>query len=161
MASTDVLVLGVGNVLMTDEGVGVHVVRRFEAEGALPPAVRVVDGGTLGLDLLPMVADARALIVVDAVDMKEAPGTVRVLRGAELHGALGGQMSAHQIGLGDLLAVGRLTGELPDRLAVVGIQPGVVDVGLEPTAACAGAIPNAVAAVRAELDRLVSATVAA
>lgn len=149
--------LGVGNVLMTDDGVGVHVVRRFDAQEPHLPAVRVVDGGTLGLDLLPMVADARALIVVDAVDMQEAPGTVRVLRGAELHSALGGHISPHQVGLGDLLAVGRLTGGLPDQLALVGIQPGVVEVGLELTAACAGAIPHAVAAVRTELDRLTAA----
>ncbi len=152
----EILVLGVGNVLMADDGIGVHVIRRLAAEH-VPDGVRMVDGGTLGLDLLPMVADARALIVVDAVDMQEAPGTVRVLRGAELHSALGGHISPHQVGLGDLLAVGRLTGDLPDQLALVGIQPGVVEVGLELTAACAGAIPHAVAAVRTELDRLTAA----
>jgi len=152
----EILVLGVGNVLMADDGIGVHVIRRLAAEH-VPDGVRMVDGGTLGLDLLPMVADARALIVVDAVDMQEAPGTVRVLRGAELHSALGGHISPHQVGLGDLLAVGRLTGGLPDQLALVGIQPGVVEVGLELTAACAGAIPHAVAAVRTELDRLTAA----
>jgi hydrogenase maturation protease len=157
----EILVLGVGNVLMTDDGVGVHVVRRLSAEQSSLPAVSLVDGGTLGLDLLPMVADARALIVVDAVDLKEPPGTVRVLRGAELHGALGRHISPHQVGLDDLLAVGRLTDGLPDEVALVGIQPSVVDVGLELTAACAGAVPHAVAAVRAELDRLGAATVVA
>ena len=153
----EILVLGVGNVLMADDGIGVHVIRRLAAEH-VPDGVRMVDGGTLGLDLLPMVADARALIVVDAVDMNEQPGAVRVLRGAELHGALGGHISPHQVGLADLLAVGRLTDGLPDQVALVGIQPGVVDVGLDLTTACAGAVAHAVAVVRTELDRLGAAT---
>jgi hydrogenase maturation protease len=157
----DLLVLGVGNVLMTDDGIGVHVVRQLSAEQSSLPAVRLVDGGTLGLDLLPMVADAGALILVDAVDMHQPPGTVRVLRGAELHGALGGHISPHQVGLADLLAVGRLTGGLPDQLALVGIQPAVVGIGLELTAACARALPDAVAAVRAEVASLRTAQVAA
>jgi hydrogenase maturation protease len=154
MASADVLVLGVGNVLMADDGVGVHVVRELGAGQPSMRGVRIVDGGTLGLDLLPMVTDAAALVLVDAVDMAAEPGTVRVLRGAELSDSVGTHISPHQVSVHDLLAVGRLTGGLPDRVAMVAIQPAVIDAGLELTPRCAAAVPLAVAAVRAELDSL-------
>lgn len=151
----ELLVLGVGNVLMRDEGVGVHVARAIASD--LPPitdGVRVVDGGTLGLDLLPMVSDARAVVLIDAVDLRAEPGTVGVLRGDAVHGALGGHLSPHQVGLGDLVAVGRLTGELPEHVVLVGIQPGAIEVGIELTTACAAAVPRAIDAVRAELTAL-------
>ena len=147
-----IVVIGIGNLLMGDDGVGVHAVRQLSADGPQPGDVRLVDGGTLGLDLLPLVADAGALVLIDAVDMGLRPGTVRVLHGAEMHGALGGHISPHQVGLGDLLAVGRLTDSLPQQLALVAIQPAAVDVGLELSEACAAALPGALAAVRAEVD---------
>lgn len=152
-----ILVLGVGNVLLRDEGIGVRVVREVErrvaaGEVALPPGTRLVDGGTLGLDLLPLIDDARALVLVDAVELDRPPGSVATIRGAALQGALAGHVSPHQVGVGDLLAVARLTGELPDRVALVGIQPGEIVVGLEPTTAVAAAVEGAIAAIVAELD---------
>ena len=152
-AAGNVLVLGIGNLLMRDDGVGVHVVQRLiDDQPRLPDDVRVVDGGTLGLDLLPLVDEARALVVVDAVDLRARPGTVRILRDAELNDTPGGHLSPHQVGLRDLLAVGRLTGRLPDRLALVAVQPAAIEPGLDLTAACRAAVPRAVAAVRAEID---------
>jgi hydrogenase maturation protease len=148
----ELLVLGVGNVLMRDEGVGVHVAREIARDqSSIGGDVRVVDGGTLGLDLLPLIADARALVLIDAVDLRAEPGTVSVLRDDAVHGALGGHLSAHQVGLGDLVAVGRLTGALPERVVLVGIQPAVIEVGIELTTECAAAVPRAIDAVRAEL----------
>lgn len=162
LATAEVLVLGIGNLLMGDEGVGVHVVRQLLADG--PPVardVRVVDGGTLGLDLLPLVSDADALIVVDAVELRAEPGTVRVLRGSELDGAMGGHLSVHQVGLADLLAVGRLTGHLPARVALVAIQPATIDVGVELSPQCRAAVAIALDMVRAEIDSLRAASVPA
>lgn len=151
----EVLVLGVGNVLMRDEGVGVHVAREIARDqSSIGGDVRVVDGGTLGLDLLPLIADARAVILIDAVDLCAEPGTVSVLRGEAVHGVLGGHLSPHQVGLGDLVAVGRLMGELPERLVLVGIQPAAIEVGTELTTACAAAVPWAIDAARAELAAL-------
>jgi hydrogenase maturation protease len=148
----EVLVLGVGNVLMRDEGVGVHVAREIARDrSSIGDEVRVVDGGTLGLDLLPLIADARTLVIIDAVDLGAQPGTVRVLRGDAVHGALGGHLSPHQVGLGDLVAVARLTGTMPPRLALVGIQPDVISIGLELTAAVEAAVDVAVELVRQEL----------
>lgn len=152
---TGVLVLGVGNVLMRDEGVGVHVAREIARDASLFGGdVHVVDGGTLGLDLLPLIADARALVLIDAVDLRAEPGTVSVLRGDAVHGVLGGHLSAHQVGLGDLVAVGRLTGALPERVVLVGVQPAAIEVGVELTTECAAAVPQAIDAVRAELAAL-------
>ena len=153
----DVLVLGIGNLLMGDDGVGVHVVQELIKDQALPAGVRVVDGGTLGLDLLPLVADAGALIVVDAVELRAEPGAVRVLRDGELDGALGGHLSVHQVGLSDLLAVGRLTDGLPAQVALVAIQPGAIDVGVELTPECRAAVPVALDAIRGEIDALCAA----
>jgi hydrogenase maturation protease len=151
----DLLVLGVGNVLMRDEGVGVHVVRAIAGDQpSIAAGVHIVDGGTLGLDLLPLIADARAVIFVDAVDLRAEPGAVGVLRGDAVHGVLGGHLSPHQVGLGDLVAVGRLTGELPERVVLVGIQPAAIEVGTELTTACAAAVPRAIDVVRAELAAL-------
>ena len=145
----DVLVLGVGNILLQDEGVGIRIADEVAALD-LPPGIRAVDGGTLGLDLLPLIEDAAALVMVDAVDLRAEPGTVDVLRGDELRSALGGHVSPHQVGVGDLIEVARLAGTLPDRVALVAIQPGTIAVGLELTPAVEAAVPRAVELAVAE-----------
>lgn len=158
------LVLGVGNVLLGDEGIGVRIMgelgRRASAgQISLPAGTRLVDGGTLGLDLLPLIEDARAILFVDAVDLGRAPGTVAVIEGRALATVLAGHLSAHQVGLADLLAVGRLLGTLPDAVALIGVQPGEVSVGLEQTPAVKAAVEAAVLACIRELELLaVSAT---
>jgi hydrogenase maturation protease len=153
------LVLGVGNILMRDEGVGVRVVERLRASPEpLPADVRIVDGGTLGLDLLPLIEEARGLILVDAVDVKAEPGTILVLRGHDVTGAFGGHISPHQVGVGDLVAVGELTAVLPQAIALVGIQPAEVEVGLELSEHVEAAVPGAVIAVRDELRAMAAVT---
>jgi hydrogenase maturation protease len=151
-----ILVIGVGNVLLRDEGVGVRVARelhRLAGEGrlAIPAATRVVDGGTLGLDLLPLIEDARALLMIDAVDLRAAPGTIRVIGGDELHGALAGHVSPHQVGIGDLLAAARLIGTLPEAVSLVAIQPGDISVDLALSPDVEAAVPAAVLAAADEL----------
>jgi hydrogenase maturation protease len=151
------LVLGVGNVLLQDEGVGVAVARRLsDTPESLPPETRVVDGGTLGLDLLPLIADAGAMVLVDAIDLGRAPGTVYVLRDMEIHGALAGHVSPHQVGVSDLVAAARLMGQLPDHVTLVGIQPGTIAIGLDLTDAVAAAVPHAVDVARDELAAIVA-----
>jgi hydrogenase maturation protease len=153
----DILILGIGNVLMRDEGVGAHVARHLAAgveenSFTLPPRTRVVDGGTLGLDLLPMISEARAVVFVDAVDFGGTPGEISLWHGVDLERSLDGHISAHEVGAADLLALGRLLGTLPARVALVGIQPAAVEVGLEMTSAVEIAVPiaAAVAARQAE-----------
>lgn len=157
------LVIGVGNVLLRDEGVGVRVARELQRLGssghvAVPPGTRVVDGGTLGLDLLPLIEDSRALLLIDAVDLRQAPGTVDVIRGDSLQRSMSGHVSPHQVGIGDLLGAARLMGTLPDAVALVAIQPGGIEIGLELTEAVEAAIPAAVQAAVDELRSLAAAS---
>jgi hydrogenase maturation protease len=157
----ELLVIGIGNILLRDEGAGVRVAEwvGHANEGrphGFPPRTRVVDGGTLGLELLPMLEDARAVVLIDAVNLHGAPGDVAVLRGERLKGTLANHLSPHEVGIGDLLAAGRLAGTLPEQIALVGIQPGEIAVGLDLTDAVQAALPRAAALARStawELDR--------
>jgi hydrogenase maturation protease len=152
-ADGSVLVLGVGNILLGDEGVGVRLIEALAADSGerLPASAEIVDGGTLGLDLLPLVDDARAMLLIDAVDSGSEPGSIVLLRGDQLRAQVGGTLSAHQVGVGDLVAVARLRGTLPDRTSLLGIQPASMDVGLELSPLVARAIPAALRAAREEI----------
>ena len=161
----DLLVIGIGNVLLRDDGAGVRAAElagrvQTGRPAAFPPGTQVVDGGTLGLELLPMVEDARAVVLIDAVDLRGQPGDVAVLRGDALQGTLYQHVSPHQVGVGDLLAAGRLTGRLPDQIALIGIQPGDISVGLDLTDAVQAAVGRAAAlaeSVAWELERALHA----
>ena len=127
----DVLVLGLGNTLLADDGVGVHVVRRLARDRHAPPGLHAVDGGTLGFRLLDHVTRSDAVLVVDAADFGEPGGTIRLLDRDALasHISRGGRRSAHEAGLVDLLILARLEGWAPARLTLLGIQPQVIDWG--------------------------------
>jgi hydrogenase maturation protease len=149
------LILGIGNLLLRDESVGVHVVRALAAQaarspGTLPSGTHIVEGGTLGLELLPLIDDARAVLLVDAAYLGQSPGSISVLRGADLDLALGMHLSPHQIATSDLVAVARLNGALPEAVALVGIQPAAVEVGLELSRPVSEAIAQATAMARQE-----------
>ncbi len=153
------LVLGIGNVLLRDEGVGVHLLRELERRAergdvVLPRDTRLVDGGTAGLGLLPLLAETRAVLLLDAIDLGLAPGAVTVLRGDALRARAGGPRAVQRAGVGDLLAAARLADVLPAAVALVGVQPEEIAVGLALTAAVRAALPAAVAAALAELGRL-------
>jgi len=146
-ARKPLLVLGLGNILLSDEGVGVHLSAALgRRRAALPPGTDVVDGGTLGLELLPLVADARALLLLDAAQLAEEPGAIRTFEGEELQGVFGGHLSPHQAGAGDLVAVAVLTGSLPEATAMIAVQPGTIDYGLSLTPPVESALPAALAA---------------
>ena len=149
------LLLGVGNLLLQDEGVGIHVVQAIAGAagtpgGSLPPGTRVVDGGTLGLDLLPLLDDADSVVFVDAANLRQPPGTVEVLREDEVAAASGGQLSVHQVGLADLLAAARLVGSLPEHVSLVAVQPSDIAPGLDLTPDVEAAVPEAMKAACAE-----------
>ena len=130
MAET--LVLGLGNILLGDEGVGVRVVERLLEQYEFPEGVRVMDGGTLGLDLLPYVEETSRLLVIDAVQARKPPGTLVRMEGDEVPVFLdASKVSPHQEGLQDLLAVAVLKGYLPEEVVFVGAQIEALGVGLE------------------------------
>lgn len=151
--SQRVLVLGVGNTLLQDDGVGVHVTETLRTDfrgdwlraGCEP---EFIDAGTVGLALLPAIEDASAVVVVDATELGAAPGTVRLFRDGQIDRLLSGKRrSVHEVALADLFAAAALRGRSPARRALIAIQPGCTDWGLQPTPAVAAAIPRACAAV--------------
>ncbi len=143
--SDSVLVLGLGNILLTDEGVGVYIVNRLAREQQGEPDIEFMDGGTLSFMLANAIVATDALIVVDTAALKAPPGTIRVFEGDAMDRFIstGEKSSVHEVSLSDLLAVAALEGLLPARRALVGIQPQNFDWGEQPTEAVAKAIPQA------------------
>ncbi|MCF8178060.1 MAG: HyaD/HybD family hydrogenase maturation endopeptidase [Sulfuritalea sp.] len=126
--SCDVLVLGIGNLLWADEGFGVRCAEKLAAEWTLPHSVRVMDGGTQGLYLLPYVQSARRLIVFDAIDYGLPPGTMKRVEGEQVPRFMGvKKMSLHQTGFQEVIAAADLTGKLPEQLLLIGVQPEELD----------------------------------
>jgi hydrogenase maturation protease len=140
--NTRTVVLGIGNTLLGDEGAGVYAVRALRARRPSPGDVVFVDGGTLSFTLAPVIEQAQALIVIDAAELGAAPGTVRVFRDGEMDAFLDAhrKSSVHEVSLIDLLSVARLTDTLPERRALIGIQPQYLDWADAPTPAVARAI---------------------
>lgn len=147
-----VLVLGIGNLVMSDDGAGVRVVQKLQREYRFPVGVEIMDGGTLGLDLLPKLEGVGRLIVVDAVETGGEPGSCVRLAGEELPIALETKVSPHQMGLKDLLSVAELLGHLPGEMVLVGVQPGSIEMDTELTAAVEEKIDELTAMVLLELD---------
>jgi hydrogenase maturation protease len=130
-AVAETLVLGLGNILLGDEGLGVRVVERLVAQYAFPQSVRVMDGGTLGTALLPYLEDASRLLLVDAVHGHKPPGTLLRLQGDEILGFLDeSRLSAHHENLHNLVTVALLKGYFPDEVVFWGVQVESVGVGL-------------------------------
>lgn len=142
----DTLVLGIGNVLYADEGFGIRTVEAFNAAYSFPPDVRVMDGGTQGIFLLPWVRSAKHLLIFDAVDFGMQPATLKLVRGDDVPCFMGAKkVSMHQAGFQEVLASADLTGSLPAELALVGVQPELLnDYGGSLTSGVRGRIDEAV-----------------
>jgi hydrogenase maturation protease len=149
-----VLVLGVGNTLLSDEGVGVRAVEALTQRWALPPEVEVVDGGTAGMDLLDIFADRSHVIIVDAVRTGGPPGTVIRLEGDQVPALFGTRISPHQLGLSDVLAALQILEMSPRSLVVLGIEPASLDLGLELSPRLAACLDTLVDQVLGELRTL-------
>ncbi len=146
-----ILLMGVGNILLQDEGLGVRALQRLLADYRLPGEVLAVDGGTLGLDLLPYLQDATDALIVDAVETGGPAGTLARLEGDEIAAALALKTSIHQVGLQEVLAVSRLQGSTPGRLVIWGMQPAALDWGTGLSPAVTANLPALVEAVVGEL----------
>ena len=140
----DTLVLGIGNTLLSDEGIGIHVLDYLRSQDADSGKVTYLDGGTLSFTLAGAIEDADNLIVIDAAQLRKRPGAVECLVNEKMDDFLGNtKRSVHEVGLLDLFDIARLTDTLPERRALVGIQPGKIDWGDKPTDEVAAAIPVA------------------
>ena len=148
------VVLGIGNILLTDEGVGVRVIERLEQQYRLSADVEVIDGGTCGMEMLEQLEDLDGLIVVDCVRCNQPPATPVLLKGDDVPVFFRTKLSPHQISLSDVLASLEFTGRAPKSIAIVGMQPVSMGLGLELSPAVAARLPELVAMTLAELDAL-------
>lgn len=123
----EVLVLGIGNLLWADEGFGVRAVEALHEAYVFPAGVTLMDGGTLGLNLYEDLASAVRVLVFDAIDFALPPGSLRVLRGAEVPAWGRTKLSPHQIGFNDVLALAQLNGRAPATIVAIGVQPVELD----------------------------------
>lgn len=147
------LVLGVGNLLLSDEGVGIRVIERLVETYDLPESVQILDGGTLGLDLLYYLEGVENLLIVDAVEMEKTPGTLLRMEGEEVPAFLSIKMSPHQIGIPDMLFAAKLKDLYPRNVVLLGVQPAVLDTGLDLSSAVAAQLEVLLLRV---VDQLVS-----
>lgn len=147
-----ILVLGLGNLVMTDDALGSRTIELLEQRFEFPEQVKLLDGGTLGLDLLPRLEGIDKLLVIDALEMGAKPGTLFRLAGDEVPRAFANKLSVHQMGLQDLLAVADLLGHLPPELVVWGAQSASIEMGTELSEAMAPALEKIVDAVVQELS---------
>jgi hydrogenase maturation protease len=137
------LILGIGNNLLTDEGVGIHVVRHLETHFAGTPGTTFLDGGTLSFTLAGPIAEHDNLIVVDAARFGQPAGTIRTFEGDDMDRYLtGNRASVHEVGLMDLFDISRLAGTFPERRALIGVEPLTLDWGEFPSAEVAPAVPT-------------------
>jgi hydrogenase maturation protease len=125
--------LGLGNILLKDEQVGVHVVNTIKERYACSPGIQIVDGGTLGLDLLPLFESVDKVLIVDAMDFGKEPGYIGIIEYNEIAALIFPKVSLHHLGLADLITAANLRGSMPSHLCLIGIQPAAADYtfGLE------------------------------
>ena len=146
-----ILVLGLGNLLMTDDALGCRTVAELERRYRFPEQVDLLDGGTLGLDLLPRLERVERLLVIDALQMGGEPGQLFRLEGEEVPRSFANKLSVHQMGLQDLLAVAELQGCLPPKLVVWGAQSVSIEMGMEMSPVVTAALEPLIDKVIAEL----------
>jgi len=145
-AAYETLVLGLGNVLWADEGFGVRCVEALNALYQVPRTVRLMDGGTQGIYLIPWVRAATRLLILDAVDYGLAPGTVKIVQNDDVPRFMGvRKVSMHQAGFQEVLMSAKLTGDFPQKIALVGVQPELLnDYGGSLTDTVRARVPEAV-----------------
>ena len=146
-----IVILGIGNILLSDEGVGVRVVDGLAASYRFPDGVELIDGGTCGMEMLEQLENLDALIVVDCVRCGRPPATPVLLKGDDVPVFFKTKLSPHQVGLSDVLASLEFTGRAPQKTVIVGMQPVSMETGMALSPAVAARLPELQAMVLAEL----------
>jgi hydrogenase maturation protease len=135
--------LGLGNTLLGDEGIGVHVIENMQKEYSDLNGVTFLDGGTLSFTLASYIEEADNLIIIDAAQLNSSPGDISVYEGEEMDQFVSSNRnkSVHEVNINDILALAHLTDQLPERRALIGIQPQFIDWSDSLSPPVAGAIP--------------------
>ncbi|RLE24185.1 MAG: hydrogenase maturation protease [Acidobacteria bacterium] len=153
-------VLGVGNVLTSDDGLGPTVIKHLEAKYTFPEAVEIIEVGTPGLDFTPYLGDAAVVIVLDAVRAKDAPGSVRIWRDEELLKAPPvARTSPHEPGLREALMATELTDSSPGNIVLIGVVPETLEAGTGLSSTVNAAVSEVEALVLNELENLGEAAI--
>jgi hydrogenase maturation protease len=147
-----ILLMGLGNILLTDEGVGVHAIHHLKERYHFNPPVEIVDGGTLGLDLLHFLENSNNVLFVDAIDFGKEPGYIGEIEDGDIPSAIQTRLSVHHIGLSDLLLAVRWVDTKPDNICLIGIQPESLAMGLELSELIKGKMEELVERVIAKLE---------
>lgn len=147
-----IVVLGVGNILMQDEGFGVRVIEEITRRYTFPEHVQILDGGTLGMELLRFIAGVDCLLIIDAVNGGGQPGEFYQFANEEVKVYFKQKVSMHELGVQDVLTALELLAEPVKEIVVLGVQPAVIDIGLELSQIVQPTIEQAVLRTLAVLD---------
>ncbi|MCX7681000.1 MAG: HyaD/HybD family hydrogenase maturation endopeptidase [Anaerolineae bacterium] len=147
------LILGVGNLLYSDDGIGLRVLERLAARYQLPPEVQTLDGGILGLDLLHYLEGVENLLILDAIEMHQPPGTLLRLEGDEIPAFMSAALSPHQVGIPDMLFAAKLRDLYPRNVVLWGVQPASLEIGLTLSPEVAAQVDHLVERVVEELAK--------
>jgi len=152
--SRKTVILGLGNILLKDEGIGVHVIKELEKKG-LPQTLEIIDAGTSGLEIIPSIKDTDTLIIIDAIKTDKAPGTVYRLKPEDLPLDPNiKSLSLHQIGVLESLSIVKNLGKLPREVIIIGIEPKEISLGLELSQELKQKIPDIVNIILKEIHSL-------
>jgi hydrogenase maturation protease len=146
-----ITLIGLGNLLLRDEGAGIHAIRHLQAHWRIPPELEIVDGGTGGLDLLPFIEKRNKILFVDTVNFGREPGYIGELCNPEVPAFSALKDSLHHLGLSDVLAAAQLLDVLPKEICLIGIQPQAIETGLELTPEIQNRLEPLVARITAQL----------
>lgn len=146
-----IVVLGVGNILLTDEGIGVRAIEELGKVHDLPPEVELIDGGTSAMELLDDLANCDLLIIADCVRAGKAPGTLLRLKDEEIPALFRTKLSPHQVGLPDVLATLVITHEAPVHTVLFGVEPESLATGMGLTPTVEAVLPRLVEAIATEI----------
>lgn len=149
---SNITVLGVGNTLLTDEGLGVHVVNELEAEYDFSPPVNIIDGGTMGMELLSYMRNMTKLLLVDAVNGGDVPGTVYEFPHQEMESYFTDHISVHEVGMQDILRIRALQEDPLEDAVVIGVEPESLELGLEVSDTVRAVLPDVKARVIKQLE---------
>jgi hydrogenase maturation protease len=150
------LILGVGNYILSDDGLSVHVLERLQANNLIPDDIQMIDGGTCGLDLLQYLEGVSNLIIIDAIKTRNGtPGSIIRLDGDQIPAYLSLKISPHDIGLPDLLATAKLRDLYPEKIVVFGIQPASLELGVELSPEVAAKVEDLIQLIQKEVTELI------
>ena len=137
-----IVVLGVGNILLTDEGLGVYVVKELKENYNFTPEISLIDGGTMGMELLTYMRGMKRILLIDAINGGEAPGTVYEFPHRELEQYFTEHISVHEVGMQDILRIRAIQENPLEDAIVIGVEPESLEIGFEPSAPVQAVLPE-------------------